>query len=188
MPRRVVYATTRKVHMTYSKEFWDTYHKQSGGEESKKRHKRLILGGLVAGLVATASIASCSDNEQPTPTTAQTTTTIESTTTTSTTTTTAPETTVPPTIPVETFSFESSGKKIECEVSTEPHIVVRGESISKIVRQAQGENEGVSTIIAGVIDYNQAKGTIDNPSLIFEGMQIYLLNNCAAQPSMPDTL
>jgi hypothetical protein len=65
---------------------------------------------------------------------------------------------------------------------------VRGESISKIVRQAQGENEGVSTIIAGVIDYNQAKGTIDNPNLIFEGMKIYLLNNCAAQPSMPDTL
>jgi len=188
MPRRVVYATARKVYMAYSKEFWDTYHKQSGGEESKKRHIRLILGGLVAGLVATASIASCNDNEQPTPTTAPTTTTIESTTTTSTTTTTVPETTVPPTVPVETFSFENSGKKIECEVSTEPHIVVRGESISKIVRQAQGENEGVSTIIAGVIDHNQAKGTIDNPNLIFEGMQIYLLNNCAAQPSMPDTL
>ena len=187
MPRRVVYATKRKEYMAYSKEFWDTYHKQSGGEESKKRNKKLILGGLVAGLVATVSFASCNDNEQPTPTTTPTTT-IESTTTTSTTTTTVPETTVPKTVPVETFSFENSGIKIECEVSTEPHIVVRGESVSKIVRQAQGENEGVSTIIAGVIDFNQAKGTIDNPNLIFEGMQIYLLNNCTAQPSMPDTL
>lgn len=167
---------------TRNEAFWREYH--SHDPRGKKRAK--IPAYIAAALLGLGIVAnSCGDDDsEPTPTTSTTTTTVPETTTT-TTTTTVPETTT--TIPAERFRFTTGDTTYDCEVVADPHTVVPGEHIWKIV-DAQNIPEAMPQRWLGTIDLNQLKGTVgDNPNLIYPGDQLYTLVDCITSEALPGT-
>ncbi len=122
-----------------------------------------------------ALVLSCSSDEQdpePVPTTTTTTTTTVP----STTTTVPPTTTLPP---PETYQFNIAGTNYDCIVADEPHQVIEGDHIWKIVDEQQVPDNMPQRWI-GTITLNQAKGTVGiDPNLIYVENEIFLLVDCS---------
>jgi hypothetical protein len=165
-------------------EFWREYHSH---DKNRRPYFRIpaILTGLVLGVTIIAN--SCSGDGDTTPPSTTTTTTlppVETTTTTIEATTTTTTTTVPP---AERFSFEIAGSMYDCEVMSDPHQVVSGDHIWKIVEE-QMVPEGMPQRWIGTITLNQLRGTVgSDPNLIFPGDQIYTLVDCTMNDGLPTT-
>jgi hypothetical protein len=170
--------------MSYSREFWNEYHK---GDHSSGNRNRWLAGGIGALSILILSINGCGSDKSPEPSTTTTTTTTTPETTTTTTTSALETTTTTTTAPKELFKFSIGNTLYNCVVIEPPHTVAPGEHIWKIVDE-QNVPEDMPQRWIGTIELNQQKGTVgSNPNLIHPGDHIYELVDCTKTPGIPAT-